>query len=823
MNTGVTKTDFIYFQNDILKDIKNLEKTFTDKIESIIKEVNKTKTYADSNFTKYSLLISDVAEKVGVSEGNSKINEELNIIKKKLEDVSINSRIKTNSLEKEFNNMSMKYDKIFINNLVVPGLIGNSCTFPTLASFIDNINKKISELTIDKKKKDIDLKSYKEKLDSLINTFNNRVNNSEEKFKQYCNICFENFDKNSNDRFNLLEERIGTLRMENGKYSAELIERSNELKADWDKIMGIKTEIYDKLNSELEKYVKYNSDLLKVFESQKSEFTLLKNRFTELSEFIKDVRFRNNLTTKENNTYNSPNMNTTRNRNINNNAFTQLTNYQKRVKFTQMSKRINFKLKQNLDDSFKDIKSKKHLTNINKNYQDKKDNSIHHSPAKTEYRFGDNDSNSSETFKDDNEEKNEEIFLDNKDKDLENNKINEEEKDNPINKEYLINNKPLDLDKERSKLKLKTSNLMNKSNTIDKKKHKTNIHSRPNLLSTKKIHIENKQNKSTINKDSENEFSGDDGIKSIINKKNEIKTSKNLKSNVGILKHEITKTTSIKKLKLNLKDSPKSRNDSPKEKIKNRKIKFNKTIKVPEIKPKERENNKLKTHINKPNLKIKIEENKDENKNNIKNEKNQSKIKLFTPISKTNTPIKKESINSDNENKPNKIQENKFSFVTNIDIKEKEKEKETSKNENIIINNKIDDDIDINEENMNLNLNLNILNEKIIKINNRLNELYKNSDIKINKVYLYVKKVFDHFSGIFFFKEIYNQKFNFDLTSKSLMTDFSSIFPAHMNNKRKIILKGKNKFFTPTNLKKQFGYKTLVDQIEPFLIKKFKD
>ena len=131
-------------------------------------------------------------------------------------------------------------------------------------------------------------------------------------------------------------------------------------------------------------------------------------------------------------------MNTTRNRNINNNAFTQLTNYQKRVKFTQMSKRINFKLKQNLDDSFKDIKNKKHLTNINKNYQDKKDNSIHHSPAKTEYRFGDNDSNSSETFKDDNEEKNEEIFLDNKDKDLENNKINEEEKDNPINKEYHI-------------------------------------------------------------------------------------------------------------------------------------------------------------------------------------------------------------------------------------------------------------------------------------------------------------------------------------------------------------------------------------------------
>ena len=826
MNTGVTKTDFIYFQNDVLKDIKNLEKTFTEKIENIIKDVNNIKIYADSNFTKYSLLISDISEKVGVSEGNSKINEELNIMKKKLEDLSINSRIKTNSLEKEFNNMTIKYDKIFINNLVVPGLIGSSCPFPTLASFIDNANKKINELTIEKKKQGMDLKSYKEKLDSLINMFNNRVNSSEEKFKQYCNLCFQNFDKNSNDRFNLLEERIGTLRMENAKYSSELIERSNELKTDWDKIMGIKTEIYDKLNSELEKYVKYNSNLLKVFESQKSEFTLLKNRFTELSEFIKDVRFRNNITTKENNMYTSPKLNTTRNKNLNNNAFTQLTNYQKRVKFTQMSNRINFKLKQNLDNSLQNIKNKKHLTNINKNYQEKKENSLHNSPAKTEYLFGVNESSSSsEIIKDGNDEKNKEISSDNND--LENNKINEEEKDNPINKEYSVN-KPLDLDKERNILKnyvnpsiknLKTSNTMNRTNSINKKKHKTNIHGHPNLLSAKNINVENKQNKSTINKDSENEFSGDDGIKSIIKKKNKIKTSKTLKINVGYLKQEITKTTSIKKLKLNLKGSPKSRNDSPKETINNRKIKFNNTIKVPEIKPKEREHNKLKTHINKPNLKIKNEENINESGGDIKKEKNQSNIKLFTQmISKANSPIEKESNNSDNENKPDIVKENKFSFVTNIDIKEKE----TSKNENIDnIITKIDDDIDINEEG--INLNMNILNEKIIKINNSLIELHKNSDIKFNRIYLYVKKVFDHFSGIFFFKEIYKQKFNFDFKNKSLMTDYTTVFPAHINNKRKIMLKGKDKFFTPKNLKKQIGYKTIVDKIEPFLIKKFKD
>ena len=98
--------------------------------------------------------------------------------------------------------------------------------------------------------------------------------------------------------------------------------------------MNIKTEIYEKINSELEKYIKYSNHLLKVFESQRSEFTLLKNSFTVLNEFIKDIRFRNNIKSKENNIYNSPNLNTTRNKNLINNAFTQLTNYKKNSKIS---------------------------------------------------------------------------------------------------------------------------------------------------------------------------------------------------------------------------------------------------------------------------------------------------------------------------------------------------------------------------------------------------------------------------------------------------------------------------------------------------------
>lgn len=58
-----------------------------------------------------------------------------------------------------------------------------------------------------RKKQGMDLKTYKDKLENLINVFNKRVTSSEDKFKEYCNLCFNNFDQKSNDRYNAIEEK----------------------------------------------------------------------------------------------------------------------------------------------------------------------------------------------------------------------------------------------------------------------------------------------------------------------------------------------------------------------------------------------------------------------------------------------------------------------------------------------------------------------------------------------------------------------------------------------------------------------------------------
>ena len=805
MNTGVTKSDFIYFQNEILKDLKNLELVFNEKTEEMMKTIKINKASADSNFEKISQTFEEISEKIGFSEENSKFGEKLNTIQKKLEDLSINSRVKINGIEREMNNMAIKYDKIFINNLVVPGLIGSSCPFLTLANFIENANKKINELIIDKKKQGVDLKTYKDKLENLIGVFNNRVNNSEEKFKEYCNICFNKFDKNSNDRFNALEEKISSLRMENIKYSSELIERSNELKMDWDKVMNIKKEVDNKLNAELAKYSKYNNNLIKIFESQKTEFNLIKNRFTELSEFIKDIRFRNNINIMNNNNNNNNN----NNKNSNNNSnIPPLSPFKKKVKFTQMSKRINFKLKQTLDDD--SFKSNKELKKYTDN-QEKKENSSPHSPAKTEYHFSDKESILSDL---NTVEEKEIIVLEKTDKESEKEQLN--------NIDYIVN-KPLELEKVGSTLKnYFNSNKGFKGNMSFNKNNKNSRNQADNLGN------KNKKNNSVINKGSENEFSSEEKIKSIFNKKIEIKIAK-------IQKKENVKTQSeIEEQKNIIKAIPKLNQSTKEKKLVNNN--FNKNIKIPEIKKNQKEKYKVSTFINSPKLKINLIETTPNINNNYllsiknKNERN-DKNKIFKTMTKNNSPIKIDALHSDKsdfsnnykqqkEKKENLIAQDKFSFLTNPNIKE------TSKINNIntpVNNNNLNYNININEENTNLDFS--ILNKKIIKTNNRLTELYMNSEIKMNKIYQYVKKVFDHFSGIFYFKELYNQKFNFDFSPKNLITktDFTATLPVQRENKTKIFFKKTNKYFSPQNTKKQETYKKLVDKIEPYLIKKFKE
>ena len=119
--------------------------------------------------------------------------------------------------------------------------------------------------------------------------------------------------------------------------------------------------------------------------------------------------------------------------------------------------------------------------------------------------------------------------------------------------------------------------------------------------------------------------------------------------------------------------------------------------------------------------------------------------------------------------------------------------------------------------------------KKLNKTIKRMNEIYQELDIKINKLYKYFKKIFGDLTGRMFYKESNKQNlFNLNIAPKSIFTSSNFIIPIRGKDKKPIlsneidkIIKEK-KIHSPQNLKKINSFKSIVNQIEPYLIKKFK-
>ena len=180
-------------------------------------------------------------------------------------------------------------------------MIGKGCKYPNLKTFYELTDKNILEFQIYRDKNDIDLEKYKTKIKTLIEQFKLQIDSSKNSYFSFCNEKITDTKNKIEDQIKFIDERISNMRMDNGKYAYDLIKKTEELKEKIYTINNITSIVDDKLKEETKKFQKYNNELIKTFDSQKEEFKIIKVRFTELSEFIKDIRFMRNIKKNLNN------------------------------------------------------------------------------------------------------------------------------------------------------------------------------------------------------------------------------------------------------------------------------------------------------------------------------------------------------------------------------------------------------------------------------------------------------------------------------------------------------------------------------------------
>jgi hypothetical protein len=283
------------FKEDILTYLRERDKCIFNLINSYKDKIIKT----ESNYLEltkrlnnnYSDVLSSQVEIHNRLDGLNGYDSFLT----KTNDQLISHEIRINNLREDFQKSSQKYDKIYLDNLELPGYIGKYAKYKNCQIFFEEIIKELNKLNTYKEKNILDLRSYKEKMELNIKTFSTLVDNNNKSQIKYINEMYEKNFKECKNMIDTLGEKITDIRVENSRYAVELIGKSINLTKEWDKIQKIKEEILKEFNEKIQDFKIVSNNTIDSFSDFKLEFNTIKNKFLELAEFIRDVRFRKNI------------------------------------------------------------------------------------------------------------------------------------------------------------------------------------------------------------------------------------------------------------------------------------------------------------------------------------------------------------------------------------------------------------------------------------------------------------------------------------------------------------------------------------------------
>lgn len=147
----------------------------------------------------------------------------------------------------------------------------------------------VSNLTTFKEKHIIDLKYYKEQLDGMLKTINMQLDTADKNNKDFINLNCKSLEISFKEQYKELFERVSSVKMENSKYSMELMNATNDLKKENERMNKLREEFSVKSDQQLQKMIDSNKSLTIGFDFLKSDLDTMKKKFTDLSQFIKVI------------------------------------------------------------------------------------------------------------------------------------------------------------------------------------------------------------------------------------------------------------------------------------------------------------------------------------------------------------------------------------------------------------------------------------------------------------------------------------------------------------------------------------------------------
>ena len=272
----ITRNDLIFFQNEVLKDMKLIENKINDKISAISNTTKNSSLILEQKIENLKKKLDETIQTLDINNKIEKINDKFDKFKSKFEERILINNTKIASFERELSNACFKYDKIFLNNISSPGLIGDGCPFPTMRSFLEFSNNKIKEIISSKEKFFIDFKEYENWVKLTLDKFREENNDFKNKTNEFLIKEIKYYDKRSFEKINIVEDKLNSIKIENGNYNYNLNKK------------------WEELEEKLKLFNNIKDNIINTYNNCRKEYIQIKNKFNDLSKYFKTMKLTSN-------------------------------------------------------------------------------------------------------------------------------------------------------------------------------------------------------------------------------------------------------------------------------------------------------------------------------------------------------------------------------------------------------------------------------------------------------------------------------------------------------------------------------------------------
>ena len=220
--------EFIFFKNEILKDINLLIKDITEKYEKHYLFLNSETSKLNELIKNSEKKINNLTNLISISNHIQSVLESLTAFQKKTESYIITNDIRFLNLSHEVSDNISRHDNIIKDSVIYPGIIGPSAQFQNFHELIDYFLKQITEMLSYKEKNTMDLIQYKTRLDNKINMIKTQLDDFIDDISHQNKKEFNKMEGKINDFSLKIDEIVDSYKIENEKNLDDIKQKNKE-------------------------------------------------------------------------------------------------------------------------------------------------------------------------------------------------------------------------------------------------------------------------------------------------------------------------------------------------------------------------------------------------------------------------------------------------------------------------------------------------------------------------------------------------------------------------------------------------------------------